>query len=56
VPAGTYSVAVALSGTTAPVIGPANIKVKKRQDTIVYAWGSAAQGNLTVAVQRVKTH
>jgi hypothetical protein len=54
--AGTYSVAVALSGTTAPVIGPADIQVKKRQDTIVYAWGSAAQGNLTVAVQTVKTH
>lgn len=56
VPAGTYSVAVALSGTTAPVIGPADVTVKRRQDTIVYAWGSAAQGNLTVAVQTVKTH
>ena len=53
---GTYSIAVALSGTTAPVIGPADVVVKKRQDTIVYAWGSAAQGNLTVAVQTVKTH
>jgi hypothetical protein len=53
--AGTYSVAVALSRTTTPVIGPADVAVAKRQDTIVYAWGSAAQGNLTVAVQTVKT-
>ena len=55
-PVGTYSVAVALAGTTAPVIGPADIKVKQSTDTIVYAWGSAAQGNLTVAVQSVKTN
>lgn len=55
VPAGTYSVAVALSGTTAPVIGPADVTVKAKQDTIVYAWGSAADGNLAVAVQTVKT-
>ncbi|WP_375426516.1 DUF4397 domain-containing protein [uncultured Friedmanniella sp.] len=55
VAAGTYSVAVALSGTTTPVIGPADVRVKAKQDTIVYAWGSAAAGNLTVAVQTVKT-
>lgn len=55
-PAGTYSVAVALAGTTAPVIGPADVTVKKNTDTIVYAWGSAAQGNLTVAVQTVPTN
>lgn len=55
-PAATYSVAVALAGTTAPVIGPADVKVQKNTDTIVYAWGSAAQGNLTVAVQTVKTN
>ena len=55
VPAGTYSVAVALAGTKKPVIGPADIKVKRNQDTIVYAWGSAAKGTLTVAVQTVKT-
>lgn len=54
--AGTYSVAVALAGTKAPVIGPAKVKVKKYTDTIVYAWGSAAQGNLTVAVQTVPTN
>ena len=55
-PAATYSVAVALAGTTAPVIGPADVKVAKYTDTIVYAWGSAAQGNLTVAVQTVPTN
>jgi len=55
-PVGTYSVAVALAGTTAPVIGPADVPVKQSTDTIVYAWGSAAQGNLTVAVQSVKTN
>jgi hypothetical protein len=56
VPAGTYSVAVALAGTTKPVIGPADVKVKQHTDTIVYAWGSAAQGDLTVAVQHVPTN
>ena len=55
VKAGTYSVAVALAGTTAPVIGPADVEVKRHLDTIVYAWGSAKQGNLAVAVQTVKT-
>ena len=53
---GTYTLAVAVHRTTAPVIGPADVKVKTRQDTIVYAWGSAQQGNLTVAVQTVTTH
>lgn len=52
-PAGTYSAAVALAGTTAPVIGPANVKVSKGKDTIVYAWGSAAGGTLALAVQTV---
>jgi hypothetical protein len=55
-PVGTYSVAVALAGTTKPVIGPADVPVKAHTDTIVYAWGSAAQGNLTVAVQSVRTN
>jgi hypothetical protein len=54
--AGSYSVAVALAGTTAPVIGPADVTIAKHTDTIVYAWGSAAQGDLTVAVQTVPTN
>jgi hypothetical protein len=53
VKAGTYSAAVALAGTTKPVIGPAKLPVPKGKDTIVYAWGSAAAGNLALAVQTV---
>ena len=53
VKAGTYSAAVALAGTTAPVIGPAKLLVAKGEDTIVYAWGSAAAGDLALAVQTV---
>lgn len=51
--AGTISVAVAAAGTTKPLIGPADINVAKRTNTIVYAWGSLAGGNLAVAVQTV---
>ena len=36
-PAGTVSAAVALAGTTAPVIGPANVTVTAGKDTIGYA-------------------
>ena len=56
VKAGTYTVGVTLHKQTAVVIGPAKVKVSKHTDTIVYAWGSAAQGNLTVAVQTVPTN
>ena len=56
VPVGTYHVAVTLAGSKAPVIGPAPVKIKANADTIVYAWGSAAQGDLTVALQTVKTN
>lgn len=53
-PAGTVDAAVALAGTTAPVIGPAAVPVQARTDTIVYAWGSATAGNLAVAVQTLR--
>lgn len=53
-PAGTVNAAVALAGTTAPVIGPATVPVTSRTNTIVYAWGSASAGNLTVAVQTLR--
>jgi hypothetical protein len=53
-PAGSISASVALAGTTAPVIGPATVTVSPGKDTIVYAWGSAAAGNLTVAIQTVR--
>jgi hypothetical protein len=53
---GTYSAAVALAGTTKPVIGPAKVRIDEGMDTIVYAWGSAKAGNLMLAVQTVYTH
>jgi len=52
-PAGTVSAAVALAGTTAPVIGPADVPIQDGVLTIVYAWGSAADGNLALATQAV---
>ena len=51
--AGTISASVAAAGTTAPVIGPADVTVEAGKNTIVYAWGSLADGNLAVAVQVV---
>jgi hypothetical protein len=53
VPARTYSVRVNLAGTSTTAIGPADVKVKAHADTIVYAWGSAAKGDLMVLVQRI---
>lgn len=52
-PVGTISASVALTGTTAPVIGPADVAIAEGVNTIVYAWGSAANGNLALAVQTI---
>jgi hypothetical protein len=52
-PVGTISAAVAATGTTTPLIGPANVTIAKRTNTIVYAWGSLAGHNLALAVQTV---
>lgn len=52
-PAGTVSAAVALAGTTAPVLGPTDVNVAEGTLTIVYAWGSASAGNLALAVQTI---
>jgi hypothetical protein len=52
-PAGTISAAVALTGTTDPVIGPADVQIQEGVNTIVYAWGSAEDGNLDLAVQTI---
>jgi hypothetical protein len=52
-PAGTYPAAVALAGTTEPVLGPADVEITEGVNTIVYAWGSAADTNLALAVQSV---
>jgi hypothetical protein len=52
-PAGTVSASVAATGTTAPVIGPANVTVSNGADTIVYAWGSLTDKNLALATQTI---
>ncbi|OAH51375.1 DUF4397 domain-containing protein [Microbacterium oleivorans] len=52
-PAGTVSAAVALEGTTDPVIGPADVEVQEGVLTIAYAWGSAEDGNLALATQTI---
>jgi hypothetical protein len=52
--AGTVSAAVALAGTTDPVIGPADVTVSEGALTIVYAWGSAEGENLDLAVQTIE--
>lgn len=52
-PPGTVAAAVALAGTTEPVIGPADVPVQEGTLTIVYAIGSAEDGTLDVLVQTV---
>ena len=52
-PAGTISAAVAATGTTDPVIGPADVNVAEGTNTIVYAWGSLEDTNLALAVQTI---
>jgi Domain of unknown function (DUF4397) len=52
-PASTVSAAVAATGTTTPVIGPADVAVTEGTSTIVYAWGSLDAGNLQLAVQTI---
>jgi hypothetical protein len=50
VPAGTISTAVAATGTTEPVIGPADLDLKEGTATFVHAIGSLEAGNLGLAV------
>ena len=52
-PAGTISAAVAATGTTDPVIGPADVNVAEGTNTIVYAWGSLTDTNLALAIQTI---
>ena len=52
-PAGTISADVVLAGTDTVAIGPADVELKEGTNTIVYAWGSAADDNLDLAVQTV---
>lgn len=53
VPAGTYSADVVLAGTDQVAIGPADLNLGEGTNTIVYAWGSAEEGNLDLAVQTI---
>jgi hypothetical protein len=53
VPAGTYSADVTLAGENDSVIGPADLNLAEGTSTIVYAWGSADEGNLDLAVQTI---
>ncbi|MFG6491623.1 DUF4397 domain-containing protein [Microbacterium sp. P03] len=52
-PVSTVSASVALAGTTDPVIGPADVAIQDGVLTVLYAWGSATDGNLALAVQTV---
>ena len=54
-PVGTISAVVAAAGTTAPLLGPADVAIAAKTNTIVYAWGNAADGNLALFVQTVPT-
>ena len=53
VPAGTYAADVVLAGTEDVAIGPADLDLTEGTNTIVYAWGSAQDGNLDLAVQTI---
>jgi len=50
-PAGTIKADVVLAGTDTVAIGPADLNLKEGTNTIVYAWGSAADKNLALATQ-----
>ena len=54
VDAGTVSADVTLAGKDDSVIGPADLNLAEGTNTIVYAWGSAEDGNLKLAVQTIK--
>ena len=51
VAAGSVSADVVLAGTDTVAIGPATLDLKEGTSTIVYAWGSAADGTLKLALQ-----
>ncbi|THG29053.1 DUF4397 domain-containing protein [Glaciibacter flavus] len=52
-PAGVVSASVAATGTTDPVIGPADVNVADGVNTIVYAWGSLTDKTLALAIQTI---
>ena len=52
-PAGTVSADVVLAGTEGVVLGPADLDLAEGTNTIVYAWGSAEDDSLDLAVQTI---
>ncbi|MBB0247070.1 DUF4397 domain-containing protein [Streptomyces alkaliphilus] len=52
-PAGIVEADVVLAGTDDVVIGPAELDLTEGVSTIVYAWGSAEDGTLDLAVQSI---
>lgn len=52
-PAGAISADVVLAGTDTVALGPADLDLKEGTNTIVYAWGSASDDNLDLAVQSI---
>jgi hypothetical protein len=44
---------VALAGTDTVAIGPADVELAEGVNTIVFAWGSAEDENLALAVQTI---
>ncbi len=53
VAAGTVNADVVLAGTSTVAIGPADLNLAEGTNTIVYAWGSATDDNLALAVQTI---
>jgi hypothetical protein len=53
VDAGTLSADVVLAGTDTVALGPADLELAEGTGTIVYAWGSAEDENLDLAVQTI---
>ena len=49
--AGTITADVVLAGTDTVALGPADLDLAEGTHTVVYAWGSAADENLDLAVQ-----
>ncbi|MFJ5877282.1 DUF4397 domain-containing protein [Streptomyces sp. NPDC093088] len=53
VAAGTVNADVVLAGTDTVAIGPAELDLAEGSNTIVYAWGSAADKNLALKTQTI---
>lgn len=51
--AGTVSADVTLAGTDTVAIGPADLDLGEGVNTILYAWGSAEDENLALAVKTI---